>query len=236
MIPFKDDNPRGTTPYVTIALIAINVIVFIYEFSLGQRGFTEFTVKYGLIPAELMSGRDLMAPEMSYLSTSPYLNLFTSMFMHGGFMHLGGNMLYLWIFGDNIEDTLGHVWFAFFYIISGIAATLTFVFIEPSGEVPLVGASGAIAGVLGAYLVRFPYAKVYTLIFLFYFIRIIRLPAVFVLGFWFILQLISGTNSLAVSQSGGGVAWFAHIGGFAFGAILFLVLGKRPKKIHRFYR
>jgi len=234
MIPLKDDNPTTRKPIITVAFIIINCVVFIYEFSLGGSGFSEFTYKYGLIPAELIQGRDLMAPQLSYLSTSPYLNIFTSMFMHGGILHLGGNMLYLWIFGNNIEDVLGHVKFVLFYLLSGIAAVLAFSLINPNSNVPMVGASGAVSGILGAYVIRFPQAKVLTLIWFFYFIKIVRLPALYLLGFWFLLQIINGSKAILISSSGG-VAWFAHIGGFAFGAVIFFLLGKfrkrRPKYV-----
>ncbi|NIP41679.1 MAG: rhomboid family intramembrane serine protease [candidate division Zixibacteria bacterium] len=225
MIPIRDDNPTRITPYFTIALIVINCLVFIYEFAQGTQGFREFTFKYGLIPAELMQGRDLTPPEYSHLASSPYLNLFTSMFMHGGIIHLGGNMLYLWIFGNNIEDVLGHFKFILFYILSGLAATLAFAFVNPNSEIPLVGASGAIAGILGAYMVRFPHARVYTLVWIFIFIRVVALPAVFLLGFWFLLQVINSSSTLS-----GGVAWFAHIGGFVFGAGVFWIFGLRYRR------
>lgn len=233
MIPLRDENPTSRQPIFTVAFIVINCLVFFYEYSLGTQGFTQFTYKFGLIPAELMAGRDLMSPQMSHLSTSPFLNLFSSMFMHGGIMHLGGNMLYLWIFGNNIEDELGHIWFILFYLASGIAAALTFALINPNSNIPMVGASGAISGILGAYILRYPFARVQTLVIFFFFLRIIRLPAVVLLGFWFILQLISGSSAMSTSSSGG-VAWFAHIGGFIFGAAVFLILGKRYKK-RRYY-
>jgi membrane associated rhomboid family serine protease len=225
MIPIRDDNPIRITPYFTIALIVINCLVFIYEFAQGTQGFREFTFKYGLIPAELMQGRDLTPPEYSYLASSPYLNLFTSMFMHGGIIHLAGNMLYLWIFGNNIEDVLGHFKFVIFYLLSGLVAALAFALVNPNSTVPLVGASGAIAGILGAYMVRFPHARVHTLIWFFIFIRVVALPAVFLLGFWFLLQIISSSSTVS-----GGVAWFAHIGGFIFGAAVFLIFGLRYKR------
>jgi rhomboid family protein len=229
MIPLKDDNPTIRKPYVTVAFIILNCIAFLYEYSLGRSGFSEFTFKYGLIPMELMHGKDLMAPELSHLSTSPYLNIFSSMFMHGGLLHLGGNMLYLWIFGNNIEDVLGHVKFVFFYLLSGIAAVLAFTFLNPNSTVPMVGASGAVSGILGAYLIRFPQAKVLTLIWFLYFIKIVRLPAVYLLGFWFLLQIINGSRAISYSSSGG-VAWFAHIGGFLFGVVVFIMFGKLTKK------
>jgi membrane associated rhomboid family serine protease len=229
MIPIKDDNPISIRPYITIALIIINCAIFLYAFALGRQGFTEFTFKYGLIPAELVEGRDLSPPQYGFLATSPFLNVFTSMFMHGGFLHLGGNMLYLWIFGNNIEDVLGHVKFIFFYLFSGIAAALFFVVLSPHSTVPMIGASGAIAGVLGAYLVRFPDAKVHTIIWLFFFIQVIKIPALILLGFWFFLQLINSSSAL-YSASSGGVAWFAHVGGFLFGAAIFWIFGLRGRR------
>jgi membrane associated rhomboid family serine protease len=229
MIPIKDDNPITIKPYVTIALIVINCAVFLYSFALGRQGFTEFTFKYGLIPAELIQGRDLSPAQYGYLATSPYLNVFTSMFMHGGFLHLGGNMLYLWIFGNNIEDVLGHVKFVLFYLLSGIAAAMAFVALSPHSAVPMIGASGAIAGILGAYLVRFPDARVYTIIWLFFIIQVIKIPAIILLGFWFFLQLINSSSAL-YSTSAGGVAWFAHVGGFIFGAAVFWIFGLRGRR------
>jgi len=224
MIPLKDDNPTSKRPIVTIVLIVINCLIFLYEISLGGRGFAEFTAKYGLIPAELIQGKIVY-----WEHTPPVMDIFTSMFMHGGFLHLGGNMLYLWIFGDNIEDMLGHIKFLIFYLLCGIVAALSFAFIEPDSAIPMVGASGAISGILGAYMVRFPTARVYTLIWFFFFLRIIALPAIFILGFWFILQVINGSSAIAYSNMGG-VAWFAHIGGFAFGALVFLIFGFRSRR------
>jgi len=229
MIPIKDDNPLTIKPIVTIALIIINCVVFLYAFSLGRHGFTDFTFKYGLIPAELIQGHDLTPPRYAFLSTSPFLNVFTSMFMHGGFLHLGGNMLYLWIFGNNIEDVLGHIKFAIFYLLSGIAAVLSFTALSPNSTVPMIGASGAIAGVLGAYIVRFPNARVHTIIWLFFIIQVIKVPAIILLGFWFFLQIINSSSAL-YSTNGGGVAWFAHIGGFIFGAAVFLIFGLRGRR------
>lgn len=229
MLPIKDDIPTSRRPIVTIALIVINCLVYLYEMSLGQQGFTMFTYKWGLIPVELTTGVEL-TPE---LATSSATNIFTSMFMHGGLLHLGGNMLYLWIFGNNIEDRLGRVKFILFYLASGVVATSTFVLTNTSGEVPLVGASGAIAGVLGAYLVSYPHARVTTVIFILYFIRIAHIPALFVLGFWFVLQILNGLPALG--SSGGGVAWFAHIGGFIFGLLVFKLFVRRAPRV-RVYR
>lgn len=226
MLPIKDDIPTKRTPIVTIAFIVINCLVFLFEFVQGSRGFMEFTYVWGLIPVELTTGVEL-TPQAS---VSSLVNLLTSMFMHGGLLHLGGNMLYLWIFGNNIEDRLGRVKFILFYLASGIVASMAFVATAPQGDIPLVGASGAIAGILGAYLISYPRARVVTVLFIFYFIRIARIPAMYVLGFWFILQVFNGLPALG--SSGGGVAWFAHIGGFLFGLVVFKFFVKKIPTIY----
>jgi membrane associated rhomboid family serine protease len=214
MIPLKDDIPSYKAPIVTVGLISLNCLVFFYLLSWGKE-FQYAVIKWGAIPFEITHGQEL-TPNLAF---SIPLSLFSSMFMHGGFLHLAGNMLYLWIFGDNVEDKLGHVKFFIFYILCGLAAALTHIFTSPQSQVPMIGASGAIAGVLGAYMIRFPGAKILTFIFFGFFIRVIRIPALFVLGFWFILQLLYGLPSLG--SVGGGVAWFAHVGGFLAGIFLF---------------
>ena len=220
-IPLKDENPTSGKTYVTIALIAINVLIFFWTYLRGMQGFQIITYQFGMIPSEIMQGIEL-TPQFS----SPiYFTPFSSMFMHGGIMHLAGNMLYLWIFGNNIEDHVGSVKFIIFYLVSGLAAAFLFIVFSPDSEIPMVGASGAIAGVMGAYLVLYPKAKIMTLLFLFYFIRIIRVPAVVVLGFWFVYQLFM---SMA-SGGGGGVAWLAHVGGFAFGWVWFKIFNLKRK-------
>jgi membrane associated rhomboid family serine protease len=176
-----------------------------------------------MLPAEITHFSEL-TPELAF---PVILTPITSMFLHGGFAHLGGNMLYLWIFGNNIEDHMGHVKFAIFYLISGLAAVALFTLFEPNGTTPLIGASGAISGVLGAYMVMYPRARVLTLIWIVFFIRLIWLPAVFILGYWIVIQLFMALSSVNAQQAGG-VAWFAHIGGFAFGWIYFR--SKRKKK------
>jgi len=196
-------------------------LVFLYQLAQGQY-FNHFIFQYGAIPYEIVHFEEL-TPE---LPAPIYFTLFSSMFMHGGLFHLGGNMLYLWIFGDNVEDKLGHFRFFFFYILSGLAASLTHIIISPNSQIPMVGASGAIAGVLGAYFLRFPNSRIWTLIFFGFFIRMVRVPALFVLGFWFILQLLYGLPS--IGSQGGGVAWFAHIGGFLAGMLLFKMMRKYP--------
>ena len=214
MIPLKDDIPSYRAPIVTVALISLNCLIYFYLASWGKE-FQLAMIKWGAIPYELTHGQEL-TPDLAF---SIPLSLFSSMFMHGGFFHLAGNMLYLWIFGDNVEDKLGHIKFFIFYILCGLAAALTHILTTPNSQIPMVGASGAIAGVLGAYMIRFPGARILTLIFFGFFVRIVRIPALFVLGFWFILQLLYGLPSLG--SVGGGVAWFAHIGGFLAGIFLF---------------
>jgi membrane associated rhomboid family serine protease len=214
MIPLKDDIPSYRTPIVTVGLISLNCLVFFYLLSWGKE-FQNALFKWGAIPFEITHGQEL-TPDLAF---SIPLSLFSSMFMHGGFLHLAGNMLYLWIFGDNVEDKLGHLKFFIFYILCGLAAALTHIVTAPNSQIPMVGASGAIAGVLGAYMIRFPHARILTLIFFGYFIRMTRISALFVLGFWFILQLLYGLPSLG--SVGGGVAWFAHVGGFLAGIFLF---------------
>jgi membrane associated rhomboid family serine protease len=227
-LPLKDENPTRTKPYVTFILIVINCLVYFYSITKPGQGFQIFIYQFGLIPLELTRASEL-TPQFS----SPiYLSPFTSMFLHGGFMHLAGNMLYLWIFGNNIEEHLGRIKFVIFYLLSGLAASLLFVVFDPSSDIPLVGASGAIAGILGAYLVLYPNARVLTLIFLFYFIRIVKVPAKFVLIFWFFYQLLMSFGAIG-GGSGGGVAWLAHVGGFAFGWVIIRITARRRQKIWR---
>lgn len=209
MIPLRDINPRRRFPLVTLVLIVLNVLVFFYEFLLpSESALDRLVFTWGLVPARLTS-----------LDPRAVLTVFTSMFLHGGFMHLGGNMLYLWIFGDNIEAAMGGLRFLLFYLLCGVGAAVGQVLVNPLSEVPMVGASGAISGVLGAYLLLYPRAQVETLLLLGYFVRLVRLPALVVLGMWIFTQLLSGLASLGL-QATGGVAWFAHIGGFAAGVIL----------------
>ena len=232
--PYKDDNPRLVVPFVTYAIIAINLLVFFYQMGLDFVAGQEFTLSFGLIPATLgdISRSEITFAYAQYLSdvtqqqiainatpNSPYLTVFTSMFMHGGFMHLFGNMLFLWIFGDNMEGALGHVKFAVFYILSGIGAAAGQILIDPSSMVPMIGASGAISGVLAGYMLRYPRAKVHTFVFLVIIFTTIRIPAFIVIGIWFGTQVMSGIGALGV-DTGGGVAWFAHIGGFITGLLL----------------
>lgn len=217
MIPLKDDIPASRLPVVTIALVAVNCLVYLYLKSLGGEGYESALFRLGTIPYEITHGVELNSEGAFPIP----LTLFTAMFLHGGFLHLAGNMLYLWIFGDNIEDRLGHVKFFFFYIFSGLAASLLFVLTSPQSRIPMVGASGAIAGVLGAYMITFPKARILTLVFFGFFIRVTPIPALFLLGFWFLFQLLYALPSIGSASSG--VAFFAHVGGFLAGIILFKI-------------
>ena len=223
MIPLRDANPTRRTPIVTIALIVACFAAFAYELGLQADGGIEaleaFVQMWGVVPAALVG-----AWEAGDLTGQPVAGLVTSQFLHGGWLHILGNMLYLWIFGNNIEDRLGRVWFLFFYLAGGIAAALAQVAIDPTSDVPMVGASGAIAATLGAYLILYPRARITSLVFLGFFYQLIDVPALVVLAFWFVLQLIDGLASLGVASSGGGVAFFAHIGGFVFGMVVALLV------------
>lgn len=214
MIPLRDANPSRTFPIITVALIAANIIVFIIEISQGEY-MSGFIVEFGLIPAKVVDDFRLMN-----ISFGTFIPFITSMFLHGGWMHLLGNMLFLYIFGDNVEDRFGHFRFFIFYFIAGITAALTQVFMFPDSVIPMVGASGAIAGVLGAYVLMFPRARIITLIPIIFFFDIVELPAFVFLGIWFLMQVFSGVFSLGIGSDAGGVAWWAHIGGFTAGAIL----------------
>ena len=205
LFPYKDDNPRILVPYVTYVIISINVLIFVFQLNMGMVSSAaerEFIYRFGFIPANFS-----------------IITVFTSMFLHGGISHIMGNMWFLWVFGDNVEGVLGHVKFAVFYIICGLAATMSQLFVDPSSTIPMVGASGAIAGVLGMYMIRFPHARVHVFAFIIIFFTTFRIPAMFVLGFWFFNQLTNGLGSLGFDATGG-VAWFAHIGGFISGVML----------------
>ncbi len=215
MFPIWDDVPTKKFPLITVILIVLNSIVYLYQMSLGER-FNEFIYSMGLVPFEITHHIDLFPTGPSPI----YLTILFSMFMHGSIVHLLGNMLFLWIFGNNIEDYLGKKYFVIFYLFCGTAAAFTQIFFNPDSIVPMVGASGAIAGVLGAYLLLYPRAKVTTVIIFGFFIRLIKIPAVVVLSFWIVYQFLYGISSLAVKSGEGGVAWFAHIGGFISGAII----------------
>ncbi len=219
MIPIRDRNPSGTFPYVTIGIIIVNILIFLYELSLGS-GLGEFIMKFGVVPLKVSYYSQV--PDLTFINT--FFPFISSMFLHGGFVHLIGNMWFLWIFGDNIEDKLGHFKFIAFYFLCGIIASSVHVFFNSQSNVPCVGASGAIAGVLGAYMVTFPRARVVTIVPLFVFIQVMELPAIVVLGFWFVIQFFNGAASITASTSGAGVAWWAHIGGFAAGVIILYII------------
>jgi len=232
MIPLRDSNPSGTRPVVTVSIIAANCVVFLYELGLGSN-LDRFVLHHGLLPG-LVTGYYRIAGWSVVDSARGFL---TSMFIHSGWLHLIGNMWYLWIFGDNVEDRLGHVGFLFFYLLGGVVAMLFQVFTSPQSLVPTVGASGAIAAVLGAYLACFPRARVTTFVPLFILPMFFDFPAILVLGFWFVIQLFSGVAALGVqTQASAGVAWWAHIGGFVAGMVLIRVLPARKQRRQQTYR
>lgn len=264
MIPLRDYRHSSSFPFVTVAIIVLNVLVFLYQFSLSNTPATEntrvwvrawqqagcdipatlfyqlsrpvsrfspsqisaedeFTFRFGVMPCEITQGVDLPP----FVPFAVWLTLLTAMFMHAGFWHILGNMWYLWIFGDNVEDVFGRVGYVFFYLLSGLAAAFAQIVTNPHTVIPMVGASGAISGVLGAYFVLFPYGRVLTLVPLFpFFVRLIELPAIFLLGFWFLLQFIGGISS---PVEGGGVAYWAHAGGFIAGALMALLVKRRVR-------
>jgi membrane associated rhomboid family serine protease len=214
MIPLRDTIPSRSFPVVTVTLIAANTVVFLYEVSLG-RGLDSFIDRHALIPANLIS-----ALETGSARLSAVVPVFSSMFLHGGWIHLIGNMLYLWVFGDNVEDRMGRPRYLLFYLLCGTGAAALHVYVSPSSTTPTIGASGAIAGILGAYFLLYPRSRVLTLLPIFFFIQFIEVPAFLFLGFWFVLQFFSGTLSVGSEASAGGVAWWAHVGGFATGMAL----------------
>ena len=224
MIPLRDENPSRSAPVVNVAIIALNAAAFVYELMLGPE-LKPFMYEWGVVPQRLVLALRFHEEPLVW----PGLTLFTSMFLHGGWAHLIGNMWYLWIFGDNVEDRLGHVRYLLFYVVGGLVAAGLQVFTALGSELPLVGASGAIAAVLGAYLVMYPRARVITLIPFFPFFHVTALPAVLVLGLWIVFQFFSGALALAWNAAGG-VAWWAHIGGFVFGMVLARAIGpdRRP--------
>jgi membrane associated rhomboid family serine protease len=231
MFPLKSDLPSRTPPLVTMMLIIVNVIVFLYQLSLhfgagamGSRAGEEFVLEFGLVPCRLTGACTAPADLLH-----PSLTVFSSMFVHGGILHIAGNMLYLWIFGSNVEDTLGHARFFVFYLSSGFVAALAQTASHPESSVPMVGASGAVAGVLGAYLFLFPHATILTLLVIGFFIRLVHMPVMVVLGFWFVVQFLNGLLERSMGAGTGGVAWFAHIGGFLAGMVLLFLLRPRRK-------
>jgi membrane associated rhomboid family serine protease len=217
MFPIRDTQPSNSRPIATILIIVLNIVVFLYEFTLDEYSQNYFVAHYGLIPAHFHASA-----------------LITSMFLHGGWMHIIGNMWFLWIFGDNIEDVLGHTKYVVFYILCGIAAGMTQTFINAGSRLPMVGASGAIAGVMGAYLVKFPHSRIVTVVFVFIFFTTIDVPAVLMLLYWFFIQIFNGIGTIGYSHlSQGGTAWFAHVGGFVAGILLVNLLGTREKYMRR---
>jgi membrane associated rhomboid family serine protease len=214
MFPVSDVIPSRTVPFVTVGLIIVNAIVFLYQVTLGPAELRGFMASYAVVPAWFW------AP-----------SLVTSQFLHAGWMHIIWNMVYLWIFGDNVEDRLGHAGYLVFYLSAGAAAGLLQVLFNPFSGIPMVGASGAIAGVMGAYFVLYPQSRVLTAIFILFFFDLVEIPAVFFLGIWFLMQLLSGVGSLGASNAaGGGTAFWAHIGGFVVGAVIGLVLRSRDRR------
>jgi membrane associated rhomboid family serine protease len=226
MVPLRDDNPTRTTPYVTYCLIALNLIIFFYELTLAPPQLDRFFHVFSVVPSELSASFNGIAVHHPIPES---LTLITSQFLHAGWLHVGFNMLFLWIFGNNVEEELGSVKYLIFYLLCGILASLTQWFFSTDSSVPSLGASGAIAGVMGAYILKFPQANILTLIPLGLFWTTVRIPAIFFLGFWFVQQAFNGLTMLDVSahvgMRGGGVAYWAHAGGFVFGAILGPIFG-----------
>jgi len=222
MIPLKDNIPSSRAPVITVGLIVINVLVYLNQLALSPRAAVRFVYLYGLIPVEISEGQLLVQHPVPLYGT-----ILTSMFVHGGLFHLAGNMLYLWIFGDNVEDRLGRFRFLLFYLLSGVGAAAAQILSDPHSKIPMVGASGAISGVLGAYLLLYPHARVMTLVAFGWFIRLIEIRAIFVLGFWILVQVASGL--LTWGAQVGGVAWFAHVGGFVAGLVMVIPLRRRAE-------
>jgi len=232
MIPIRDSIRSRRFPVVNITIIAINVAVFLYQSTLGPRDLQLFFMRHGVIPVQFtLLPRFLLAGRIEVV-THLLGTLGSAMFLHGGFLHLAGNMLYLWVFGDNVEDRLGHLRYLVFYLVTGSLATMAHILSAPGSTVPLIGASGAIAGVLGAYFISFPRSRVMALVPLFFFLHVAEVPAVVFLAFWFILQLIYGIGSLAPG-SADMVAWWAHVGGFAAGVLLMRMMRPPRRTYHR---
>ena len=251
MIPLKDDVPTQSYPLVTVSLIAANVVVYLYEFVLGfpagsspaaaataQRAYEAFVYEFGLVPCRLGDVCPDKLGTALAAAPAPWLTVFTSMFVHGGLFHVGGNMLYVRIFGNNVEDSMGKLRFLLFYLLCGVAAAMAQYATDPSSTVPMVGASGAVSGALGAYLVLFPSARVWTLVVFGFFWRVIPVPALVVLGFWIVVQVLNGLITFGQGPGGGeggGVAFLAHVGGFVAGMGLVLLFRRRPRIAYRRY-
>jgi membrane associated rhomboid family serine protease len=230
VIPLRDANPTRRTPVVTLAIIALCGIAFAWELGVltgGDAALAAFLDAHGLVASRLTA-----ALGRGDLLSGPVLSVFTSMFLHGGWLHLLGNMLYLWIFGNNVEDRMGRLTFLLFYLFGGVVAVAGQVLVDPASDAPLIGASGAIAATLGAYIVLYPSARIQSLVFLGFFYQLIAVPAVLVLGFWFVLQVIDGVGALgATAGAGGGVAFFAHIGGFIAGVLIAIPFRLRGARV-----
>jgi len=215
VFPISDVIPSRTRPVVTVAIIVVNVLVFLYQLTLQEPAMQLFVGTYAVVPA--------------YFHPA---TLVTSQFLHGGVLHVGGNMLYLWIFGDNVEDRLGHVRFLVFYLFAGVAAAILQILFNPFSTVPMVGASGAIAGVMGAYFVLYPHSRVLTVVFLLFILDVVEIPAIFFLGVWFIMQLLNGVGSIGIGTMTGGTAFWAHVGGFVVGFVAGVGLRRRDRRWH----
>lgn len=228
MIPLRDENPSSTIPFINTALILANIYVFIYQNFFVPGGSSPLFFRLGSIPYEFTHFVDIPPPSLVPVP----LTIFTAMFMHGGWIHLISNMLFLWIFGDNIEDVLGHIKYLFFYIVCGVLASFLHILTNINSQVPSIGASGAIAGVMGAYLFLFPKARIRTLVIFVIFIQIVRLPTIIILGYWILIQILSGFAEIGLPK-GAGIAWFAHIGGFFSGFFLIMIMKKRRRPYRR---
>jgi membrane associated rhomboid family serine protease len=245
VLPLKDDVPTQSFPLVTVTLIAVNVLVYLYEFLLGmapgghpavraeaQRAYQAFVFEFGLIPCRIGDSCPVALETLLAGAPAPWLTVFTSMFVHGGPFHVGGNMLYLWIFGNNVEDSMGKGRFLAFYLLCGVAAAAAQYLTDTDSAVPMVGASGAVSGALGAYLVMFPSARVWTVLIFGFFVRFVPVPALVVLGFWIVVQLINGALTFGRGEPGG-VAFLAHVGGFVAGMALVGLFRRRPRMAYR---
>jgi membrane associated rhomboid family serine protease len=229
VFPLRDDVSTSITPYITYGLIGANIGIFLYQLTLNQQQLQEFFYSSAVVPCQLSGNLVGRCPIPTPQQLPEWMTLITSQFLHGGFLHIAGNMLFLWIFGNNVEDRLGHIKFLIFYLTCGVLAALSQWFFSPNSTIPSLGASGAIAGVMGAYILRYPQAKVLTLVFLGFFVTTLQIPAIFFLGLWFVQQALYGIASLQVPSNigmeSGGVAYWAHAGGFVFGAILAPMFG-----------
>jgi membrane associated rhomboid family serine protease len=229
MIPLRDDTPRFSTPYVTYFIIALNTLVFLFERAQSPNVLNALVYQFGVVPQHFT---EALAGASQFSLAGSLVSIFTSMFLHASWLHIIGNMWVLWIFGDNIEDYLGHFTYLLFYLVSGVAASVAHILLNPGSNVPSVGASGAIAGVMGAYFVLYPRAKVLTIVPLIVFFTFWWLPAWIVLGYWFLVQFLSGaaTSIVAGTQNGGGIAFWAHVGGFVAGILMIKLLPERPHR------